>query len=422
MSALPSRARPRVAPRVARVAPRRFVHRTRAPPPQSAIAKLLVTSPDGLRDELASAIDTVVLDCDGVVWHGDRLIPGARAAVENLRARGKKVFFATNNSTKSREHYAAKFAALGMSVSKYEIYTSAYATACYLKQRGFAEPMEEDDGARGEHGERLGSLTQRSAYVIGERGILDELEEAGIDVEAGVYESVRCTERDWEEMEEWSDENVGAVVVGADSRFTFAKLAYASLQIQRGAIFVATNPDSGDMIGPGLYPGAGALASAVATACGKQPEIFCGKPSAFMLSLLKEHANIDLSRTLVIGDRLDTDIAFGKAGNAALTALVLTGVTEIDEVNAWAERAETDPAVAAALPDRIVGSLAELCGLEFNPDEVCPSVHDRDSDLLRDEDDMLRAFPVADAPLPSDYPYDEDDDSFDVQQYAPGTE
>ena len=165
-------------------------------------------------------------------------------------------------------------------------------------------------------------------YVIGESGVLRELEEAEIDVEAGVYDSVKCTPSDWEEMQEWmeEDESVGAVVVGSDSKFTFAKLAYASLMIQRGAIFVATNPDAGDLLGPGLYPGAGALASAVATASGVEPAMYCGKPSAFMLNLLSEHGAVDLSRTLVVGDRLDTDIAFGKAGGAALTALVLTGV------------------------------------------------------------------------------------------------
>ena len=386
----------------------------------SSIAKLLVTAPEGLSAELERAIDGVVLDCDGVIWHGDRLIPGARAAIESLRARGKRVFFVTNNSTKTREHYAQKLNALGIEASKYEIYTSGYATACYLRSRGLAE-IDEGEVERGEHGERLGNDAQRSAYVIGERGLMEELEEAGIDVEAGVYDSVKCSERDWEEMDEWSDENVGAVVVGSDSKFTFAKLAYASLQIQRGAMFVATNPDAGDLVGPGLYPGAGALVNAVATACGKQPEIYCGKPSSFMLELLKDHANIDLSRTLVIGDRLDTDIAFGKAGNAALTALVLTGVTEIDDVNAWAERAETDPAAAAALPDRIVGSLAELCGLEFNPDELCPSLHDSNADVARDEDDMLRAFPAEDAETPEDFPLDEDygDDDDASNKFSP---
>lgn len=169
-----------------------------------------------------------------------------------------------------------------------------------------------------------------------------------------------------------------------------------------------------------MYPGAGALASAVATASGVEPAMYCGKPSAFMLNLLSEHGAVDLSRTLVVGDRLDTDIAFGKAGDAALTALVLTGVATPDDVEALAARAESDPAVADALPDRVVGSLAELVGLAYDPDEICASVHDdHESDLLVSEDDALRAFPVADGDVPEDFPYaEDDDDDFDVTSYA----
>jgi len=396
---------------------RRVVSAAAAP----SLASVLVADPSGLTREIDEAIDAVVLDCDGVIWHGDSLIPGAKAAIEALRAKGKRVFFVTNNSTKSREHYAAKFAALGIDASKYEIYTSAYATACYLKREGFDALI----GEKGDDGEHVDDYKQKTVYVIGEKGILDELEEAGIDVEGGVYDSVRCTTTDWAEMSEWMDEedDVGAVVVGSDSSFTFAKLAYASLQIQRGAKFVATNPDAGDMLGPGLYPGAGAIVNAVATACGSQPEIYCGKPSSFMLDLLSEHTGIDLSRTLVIGDRLDTDVAFGKAGNAAIVALVLTGVTGLEEMEAAVEKAQTDPAVAAMIPDRVVGSLAELCGLDYDQNELVATVGDRQADISGDH--MLDAFPLPEDESPEDFPYsagpgasEDEEEEFDINAFA----
>jgi phosphoglycolate/pyridoxal phosphate phosphatase family enzyme len=375
------------------------------------LASLLVTNADGLLADITANIDAVVLDCDGVIWHGNTLIPGAKLAVETLRSAGARVFFATNNATKSRAEYAAKFAALGMNVSKYEIYTSAYATACYLRSKGFDEVSEE--GAEfGANGERLDDAKKPSVYVIGERGILDELAEANIDVEAGVYDSVRCSPQDWEEMRDWLDEgdDVGAVVVGSDSSFTFAKLAYASLMIQRGARFIATNPDAADLFGPGLYPGAGALVDAVAKASGKAPEIYAGKPSGFMLDLLSEHTGIDLSRTLVIGDRLDTDVAFGKAGKAAMTALVMTGVATMDDVEALVAEAATNADAAAALPDRIVGSLAELVGLDFDPDEICASVVPEPS--------MLDSFPVSDDDLPDMASFLDDDYDRDIYDPA----
>ena len=155
---------------------------------------------------------------------------------------------------------------------------------------------------------------KKKAYVVGGRGVVDELNEMQIEVDPGVFNAVKCTEADWEEL--IVDEDVGAVIVGQDVAFTYAKLAYASLAIQRGATFVATNPDAGDAIGPGLMPGAGAIVAAVEKASGVAPEMYAGKPSAFLLELLKGNY-VDMARTLVVGDRLDTDVAFGKAGEPA---------------------------------------------------------------------------------------------------------
>ena len=100
--------------------------------------------------------------------------------------------------------------------------------------------------------------------------------------------------------------------------------------------------------------------------------------------------------------------------------ILVPGCGLAHDVEALAARAESDPAVADALPDRVVGSLAELVGLAYDPDEICASVHDDpESDVLVSEDDALRAFPVADGYVPEDFPYaEDDDDDFDVTSYA----
>ena len=100
---------------------------------------------------------------------------------------------------------------------------------------------------------------------------------------------------------------------------------------------------------------------------------------------------------------------------------MFTGVTDSEQLREKCLLADADESLADALPDRAIGSLAELVGLTFDPDEVCDSVSDVDTDVNIDEDDMLRAFPVSDAPLPEWSQYDDDDDQFDQTQYAPAS-
>ena len=128
---------------------------------------------------------------------------------------------------------------------------------------------------------------------------------------------------------------------------------------QRGATFVATNPDAADLLGPGLMPGAGAIVAAVAAATGTEPEMYAGKPSGFLLELLKGNY-VDMAKTLVVGDRLDTDVAFGKAGNAGMTVLTLSGVSTMEDVDDVMMNGGSD----AILPDHIVQSLPEMLGLD----------------------------------------------------------
>ena len=281
---------------------------------------LVVDDEAGLLELVANDVDCIVMDCDGVLWQGDKLLPGVRESIQLLREMGKRLVFVTNNSNKSRRQYVHKFEMLGITVEKEEVFSAAFAAAAYLKTQQL----------------------EGKAMVIGGQGIVDELNEMYIEVDPGVFNAVQCTEVDWEELD--IDPDCAAVIVGQDTSFTYAKLAYASLAIQRGAKFVATNPDAGDAIGPGLMPGAGAIVAAVEKACGVAPEIYAGKPSAFLLELLKGN-HVDMTRTLVVGDRLDTDIAFGRAGGAGATVLTLTGVCGLEDGDAAMEDSEASSRV-----------------------------------------------------------------------------
>ena len=310
----------------------------------------------GLIERIARDVDCVVMDCDGVIWHGDTLLPGVRGSIALLREQGKRLVFVTNNSNKSRAQYVHKFETLGIHVEKEEVFSAAFAAAAYLKTQGMDEKV----------------------FVVGGRGIVDELNEMQIAVDPGVFDAVQCAEADWEEL--FVEDDVAAVIVGQDTRFTYAKLAYASLAIQKGARFVATNPDAADFLGPGLMPGAGAVAAAVETATGKAPEIYAGKPSAFLLELLRGNG-VDMARTLVVGDRLDTDVAFGRSGGAGLTVLTLGGVSSLDDVDAViADKIEE------CIPDAIVEGLPQMLGIEARDEEEATE-EDEEEEEEMDEDD-----------------------------------
>uniref|UniRef100_I1L678 Phosphoglycolate phosphatase n=1 Tax=Glycine max TaxID=3847 RepID=I1L678_SOYBN len=110
-------------------------------------------------DELIDSVETFIFDCDGVIWKGDKLIDGVPETLDMLRSKGKRLVFVTNNSTKSRKQYGKKFETLGLNVSEEEIFASSFAAAAYLKSIDFPK--------------------DKKVYVIGEDGILKELELAG---------------------------------------------------------------------------------------------------------------------------------------------------------------------------------------------------------------------------------------------------
>ncbi|CAA0815445.1 Phosphoglycolate phosphatase 2 [Striga hermonthica] len=255
--------------------------------------------------DLLHSVDAFLFDCDGVLWKGDVLIDGVSETLDALRAMDKKLVFVTNNSTKSRRQYAEKFHSLGISVTEDEIFSSSFAAAMYLKVNHYPK--------------------EKKVYVIGEEGILEELELAGFTGLGGPKDGKRTVHLKPNNLFE-HDKNVGAVVVGLDQYINFYKLQYATLCIREnpGCLFIATNRDAvGHLTDLQEWPGAGCMVSAVCGSTQKEP-IVVGKPSTFLMDFLLKKFNIPTSRMCMVGDRLDTDILFGQNAGCR-TLLVLSG-------------------------------------------------------------------------------------------------
>eukprot|EP00468_Gymnochlora_sp_CCMP2014_P003253 CAMPEP_0167764098 /NCGR_PEP_ID=MMETSP0110_2-20121227/13807_1 /TAXON_ID=629695 /ORGANISM="Gymnochlora sp., Strain CCMP2014" /LENGTH=341 /DNA_ID=CAMNT_0007651391 /DNA_START=88 /DNA_END=1113 /DNA_ORIENTATION=+ len=258
--------------------------------------------------ELLDGIDTIIFDCDGVIWLGDTIIEGIPETLDYLRGLGKTVYFVTNNARKSRKGYKKKFDDLGLEISPEEVLSSSFAAAAYLDKIDFQS-------------------TGKSVYVIGDVGIGEELDLMGIKWFGGP--------QDWgREIELKSgyalpfDENVGAVVVGFDYGINYYKIQYAQLCINEnpGCLFIATNLDARTHLTDAQeWAGNGAMAGAIKGCTGQDP-IVVGKPSPLLIDYLVQKYGLQKDRILMVGDRLDTDIVFGN-DNGLKSCLTLTGVT-----------------------------------------------------------------------------------------------
>lgn len=237
--------------------------------------------------DLAERYDVFLFDLDGVLYRGSEPIPGAAEAIDRLRALGKRVAFVTNNSSRTPEVVAEALNAVGVQAHAEEVETSALATADLLVARGV-----------------------KVAFVIGEEGVREALGGVGIAIVAADAVSSE------------------AVVVGWDRQADYAKLRTACLLVERGAWLVATNADASYPAPDGRWPGTGALLAAVETTTGIRAEVV-GKPHAPILrsALVKAGGG----RPLLIGDRLETDIA-GATGLGWDSLLVLTGITRREDL------------------------------------------------------------------------------------------
>jgi HAD superfamily hydrolase (TIGR01450 family) len=235
---------------------------------------------------LVGAYDLVILDLDGVVYLGDRAVAGAVEAVAELRRRGLPVAFVTNNASRRAAEVAGLLNGLGIAAGATEVLTSAQAAAEAIATRYPAGTP---------------------VLVVGADALREDIAAAGL---APV---------------DRADAGPPVVVQGYAAGVGWAELAEATVAIRAGATWVATNTDATLPSPRGPLPGNGALVAALRTALDREPDLVVGKPEPTLFQTAARHAGA--RRPLVVGDRLDTDVAGARrAGYDSL--LVLTGVTD----------------------------------------------------------------------------------------------
>lgn len=285
--------------------------------------------------QLLDTVDSILFDCDGVIWRGDQAVPGAPEVINLLKKHGKKVFFVTNNSTKTRKMYADKMARMGFSVTEDEVFGTAYCSAMYLKTV---------------------CKLEGKVYLIGSNALKQELEAVGIQQTGVGPDHITGQQVDWANVP--LDPEVKAVVVGFDEHFSYMKLNRAMQHLtDPGCLFVGTNTDTRlPLEGGKAVPGTGCVLRAVETAAQRQAQTV-GKPNCFMFDCVASQFGLDRSRCLMVGDRLDTDIMLGS--NCGLkTLLTLTGVSTV--ADAEANQKSGCEERQRMVPDYYVETIADL--------------------------------------------------------------
>ncbi|PSP51830.1 HAD family hydrolase [Halobacteriales archaeon QH_3_68_24] len=254
-------------------------------------------------------IEGVVLDLDGTVYRGGDPIPGTADAVARLREAGLGVVFCSNNPTGTPAGYADRLAGMGIDADPEDVVPASTVTRDYLRRHHPDEPT----------------------YLVGAPALAEYLREAG------------------QQVVETPDASV--FVASWDERFDYTEMRTALDCIDEETVFLGTDPDRTVPDEGGPMPGSGAVIAAVAGTVGRDPDRVLGKPSDEAADAVLDRLGVPADRCLVVGDRLDTDLAMGVSRGMA-TALVATGVTDpatLDE----------SPAID---PDVVLDSLADLPG------------------------------------------------------------
>jgi len=233
-----------------------------------------------------------LFDIDGTIAIGDTLYEGSKALLSYISSIGGKSYFITNNSTKSGADYVKKFrSCFGLATTENLFITSGYMTLCFLKK----------------------NFPRQKIYCLGTKSFINELKNNGLTVTEGLDPDISC------------------ILVGFDNELTYRKLEIAcELLSTRDLPFYATNPDLRCPVPFGFVPDCGAICGMLHTAAGKTP-VYLGKPNASVVDMCLSDSGFTKEETLVIGDRLYTDIACGI--NAGVdTCVLLTGEAKKEDL------------------------------------------------------------------------------------------
>jgi NagD protein len=245
-----------------------------------------------------------LIDMDGVLVSGKTIIPGANWFIERLRAREAEYLVLTNNPLYTPGDLAHRLQTIGLDIPAERIFTSAMATARFLQSQ----------------------KPKGTAFVIGESGLTEAIHNAGYVI---------------------TDHAPDYVVLGETHTYNLEHITKAIRLIADGAHFIATNPDPTGPAEKGLVPACGAMAALIEKAIGMSP-FFVGKPNPLMMRTALNYLDVHSENTVMIGDRMDTDIVAGVESGME-TILVLTGVTRREDVPLYPYQ-----------PTHIVESVAEI--------------------------------------------------------------
>lgn len=234
-----------------------------------------------------------ICDMDGVIYHGNKILPGVAEFIDWLHREKKEFLFLTNNSGSTPKELQQKLARMGLDVPEKHFYTSALATAAFLK--------EQSPGC--------------SVYAIGEAGLLNALYDAGITM---------------------NDVNPDYVVMGEGKAYSLDTLTKATNLVMKGAKLIGANSDLSGPIENGIAPACRALVAPIEMATGTQA-YFCGKPNPLMMRTGLRMLGCHSSEAVMVGDRMDTDIISGMESGMS-TILVLSGVSTQETLRTFAYR------------------------------------------------------------------------------------